>query len=166
MLIQEFCDATGLSRDTVRFYVKKGLLTPQVGAGPGGTTLPSASTRAAAHRVVRPSNRYQVFDAAQVERARLIRAAQGLGFTLAEIAKLAAAYDAGGLSRARKIALLRAHLEALDERAARLRAVRHYLTAKLRWLESGERGAPPPAPDELRAPPAPRRLGARAAAKR
>jgi DNA-binding transcriptional MerR regulator len=94
-----------------------------------------------------------VFDDAQVERAQLIRAAQQLGFTLAEIADLAAAYETGGLSRQKKIALLRAHLRGLDERAERLRSVRRYLTAKVRWLEGGEKGAPPVTPALLRAEP-------------
>ena len=55
MLIKGFCEATGLSRDTVRFYVRRGLLSPAIGSGAG--------------------NRYQVFDAAQVERAKVIKAA-------------------------------------------------------------------------------------------
>ncbi len=135
MLIQEFCRVTGLGRDTVRFYVKRGLLTPAIGALPGGSQ--GGSGRGV------PSNRYQVFDAAQVERARLIREAQALGFTLAEIAALAAAYERGALTAARKAEVLRAHLAALDARAARLDALRKYLGAKLRWVEAGERGAPP-----------------------
>ena len=129
MLIQQFCEATGLSRDTVRFYVKRGLLRPAIADG----------------------NRYQIFDTAQVDRARLIRAAQGLGFTLTEIADLATAYEAGALTRAKKQAILRAHLAALDERAARLREVRRYLAAKLRWVEAGERGVPPSAPRQVAA---------------
>lgn len=137
MLIHQFCEATGLSRDTVRFYVKRGLLTPSIGAG-------------------QSTNRYQVFDLSQVERARLIRAAQGLGFTLTEIAALAKAYEDGALTRARRAEVLREHLAALDERAARLRAVRSYLSAKLRWVESGERGAPPATPPALRQPDATR----------
>jgi DNA-binding transcriptional MerR regulator len=135
MLIQEFCRATGLGRDTVRFYVKRGLLTPAVGAVRGGS--PGGPVPGV------PSNRYQVFDAAQVERARLIREAQALGFTLAEIAALAAAYERGALTAARRAEVLRAHLAALDARAARLDVLRDYLGAKLRWVEAGERGAAP-----------------------
>ncbi len=33
MLIGEFARRAGLSQDTVRFYVRKGLLAPQSGAG-------------------------------------------------------------------------------------------------------------------------------------
>lgn len=165
MLIQEFCEATGLTRDTVRFYVKRGLLTPAIGAR-SADAPPAGRTHAIPGRSQPPTNRYQVFDDTQVERARLIRAAQGLGFTLAEIADLASAYEAGGMTRARKAVVLRAHLAALDERALRLRTVRRYLSAKLQWVEAGERGAPPSTPARLRmattAVPAPTRRKATA----
>lgn len=121
MLIQEFCRASGLSRDTVRFYVKHGLLRPSVA----------------------PGNRYRVFDEAQVERARLIRSAQALGFTLREISALGAAYERDGLPPARRAEVLRDQLARLDARAAQLDAVRGYLAAKLRWVEAGEAGPPP-----------------------
>jgi MerR family copper efflux transcriptional regulator len=123
MLIKEFCQATGLSRDTVRFYVKRGLLRPHVGA--------------------RQSNRYQVFDAAQIERARLIKSAQRLGFSLKDIAGLAKAYEARGLTLERKAEALRAQLAEIDDRARVIRAVRGYLAAKLQWVEGGEVGDAP-----------------------
>jgi len=123
MLIKKFCEATGLPRDTVRFYVKRGLLKPTIGA--------------------RSGNRYQHFDAAQVERARLIRAAQGLGFTLRQIAELAKDYEDGALLPDEKADVLRAQLAQIAARERDLRAMRHYLEAKLDWLESGEVGAPP-----------------------
>lgn len=123
MLIKVFCEATGLPRDTVRFYVKRGLLTPDVGS--------------------RPGNRYQVFDPAQVERARMIKAAQKLGFSLKEIARLGEAYEARGVTREDKADLLRSRLAVLDEQARLLSRVREHLSAKLRWVEGGEVGAPP-----------------------
>jgi DNA-binding transcriptional MerR regulator len=123
MLIKQFCEATGLPRDTVRFYVKQGLLTPDIGS--------------------RESNRYQVFDAAQVERAKLIKAAQRLGFSLKEIAEFGKAYETQSLSTEAKAELLRSRLAGLDDQARLLRSVRDYLSAKLTWLEGGEIGAPP-----------------------
>lgn len=123
MLIKEFCQTTGLSRDTVRFYVKRGLLRPHIGA--------------------RQSNRYQVFDAVHVERARLIKSAQRLGFTLKDIAALQRAYEARGLTPERKAEALRAQLAEIDERTRVIRAVRGFLAAKLRWVEGGEVGNPP-----------------------
>ncbi len=51
MLIQEFCRATGLTRDTVRFYVRQGLLAPTIGAparsaSAGATTTAGPTTAA------------------------------------------------------------------------------------------------------------------------
>ncbi|HEX8394151.1 MAG TPA: MerR family transcriptional regulator [Longimicrobium sp.] len=126
MLIQEFCRATGLGRDTVRFYVKRGLLTPAVGSSPG--------------------NRYRVFDEAQVERARLIRTAQRLGFTLRQIGALAAEYEHGGVSREGRARLLRQHLAQIDVLAEQMATLRAYLVSKIGWLEGGENGPPPGLP--------------------
>jgi DNA-binding transcriptional MerR regulator len=125
MLIGEFCRATGLGRDTVRFYIRRGLLKPERGHGPG--------------------NDYQVFSAGQVQRVRLIRAAQSLGFTLKEIAALAEAYERDDMTREARSALLRERVAALDEQAQRLNDMRAYLIAKIQWLEGGESGPAPAA---------------------
>jgi DNA-binding transcriptional MerR regulator len=125
MLIGEFCRATGLGRDTVRFYVRRGLLKPARGS--------------------RPGNDYQVFGPEQVERARLIRTAQSLGFTLKEIAALAAAYEQDEMTREARIALLRDQVAQLDRQARQLQSIRTYLSAKISWLEAGEVGPSPAA---------------------
>ena len=57
MLISEFAIAAGLSRDTIRFYVRLGLLQPQTTAKGGR----------------RP---YQLFSAEDVQAARIFRIAQ------------------------------------------------------------------------------------------
>jgi MerR family copper efflux transcriptional regulator len=67
MLISEFARATGLTRDTVRFYVRRGLLTPATNAKGG-------------------RHPYQSFTAADVQAAKIIRSAQSLGMSLKEIA--------------------------------------------------------------------------------
>lgn len=123
MLIKQFCEATGLPRDTVRFYVKRGLLTPEIGC--------------------RSGNRYQVFDAAQVERAKLIKTAQRLGFSLKQIADLGRRYDAEEIGSEAKKAVLRAQIEGIAEQERELRQMRRYLTSKLSWVEAGETGSPP-----------------------
>lgn len=123
MLIAKFASATGLSRDTIRFYVRKGLLQPTVDA--------------------RGTNRYQDFDATQVERALLIREAQALGFTLREIAALSAEYARGDLSIARQIELMRERVAAADEQAVRLARLRRYFADKLDWLLAGGHGEAP-----------------------
>jgi MerR family transcriptional regulator, copper efflux regulator len=138
MLMQQFCDATGLSRDTVRFYVRQGLLRPAVGTATGGTSR----------------NRYQVFDAGHVERARVIRTAQALGFSLREVAALARTYEQEGLTSARRAAILREHLSGLDARLALLTSMRAYVHAKMIWLQDGARGPEPCLPESTsNAPP-------------
>lgn len=123
MLIAQFAKATGLSRDTIRFYVKLGLLQPEVGRT--GT------------------NRYQSFDAIQLDRALLVREAQALGWSLREIAALGEEYERGDLTDARKIELMRERLTALDQQANRLLAMRDYFQRKIAWLEAGSHGEPP-----------------------
>jgi MerR family transcriptional regulator, copper efflux regulator len=113
MLIAEFARVTGLSRDTIRFYVKKRLLQPGI-----------------------RSNRYQDFDDEQVDRALLIREHQTLGFTLREIAALSEEFSRG-ISLQRQAQVMRARLAAIEEQAAKLRRLRRYSVAKIVWLEGG-----------------------------
>ncbi len=97
VLISEFAKRAGLSTDTVRFYVRKGLLAPATGMKGG-------------------SNPYQIFTDEHLEAARIIRMSQGLGFSLREIAALAAEYNAGGMTPARSLELMRGQLARLEER--------------------------------------------------
>ena len=124
MLISEFARTTGLSQDTVRFYVRRGLLSPTRGEKGGPA-------------------RYQVFTQEHEATARLIRLAQSLGFTLREIAAFNTEFRADGLGVERLVAILQARLSALDEKAAQIAAMRAYLSAKLRWLHGGRAGPEP-----------------------
>ncbi len=99
MLISEFTRATGLTPDTVRFYVRRGLLKPLTG-NKGG------------------SNPYQVFTDEHVQMARTVRMAQSLGFSLREIAALNVEYQAKRMTPARGAEVLRAQLGRLEEKAA------------------------------------------------
>lgn len=124
MLISEFARRAGLSTDTVRFYVRKGLLAPETGVKGG-------------------SNPYQIFSDQDLEAARTIRMAQGLGFSLREIASLAAEYNAGRMTPERSLELMRNQLARLEEKAAQLDAMVTYTRAKVAWLEGGQYGAEP-----------------------
>lgn len=123
MLISEFAKRTGLSVDTVRFYIRKGLLAPETGLKGG-------------------SNPYQLFTAEHLELARAIRMAQGLGFTLREIAVLAVEYQAGMTSE-RSVELMRTQLARLEEKAEQLGAMIDYTRAKVTWLENNQKGTEP-----------------------
>jgi DNA-binding transcriptional MerR regulator len=124
MLISEFARATGLSTDTVRFYIRRGLLVPE-NNGKGGR------------------NPYQIFTAEHVQSARLIRMAQSLGMSLKEIALIGEEHRAGGISRERSIEIMSDQLSRLERRAAELHAMAGYLRAKLAWLKGGEKGPEP-----------------------
>src|ERR1700741_1267507 len=118
MLISEFARATGLSTDTVRFYVRRGLLTPETSSKGG-------------------RNPYQIFSAEHVRIARLIRVAQSLGMSLKEIAAIGKEYRNGGLTRARSIEIMMAQLMQLEHKAAELDAMQRYLRAKIAWMKNG-----------------------------
>ncbi len=124
MLISEFARESGLTPDTVRFYVRRGLLAPESG-GKGG------------------SNPYQIFTAEHVEIARIIRMAQSLGFSLKEIAAFSEEYRAGGLTPARSAEIMRAQLGKLEEKAEQIAGMIAYVRAKVGWLEAGGAGAEP-----------------------
>jgi MerR family transcriptional regulator, copper efflux regulator len=124
MLISEFARATGLTPDTVRFYVRRGLLKPLAG-NKGG------------------SNPYQVFTDEQVQMARTVRMAQSLGFSLREIAALNVEYQAKRMTPARGAEVLRAQLGRLEEKATHVKAMISYIKAKSRWMESGGKAFEP-----------------------
>ena len=124
MLISDFARTTGLPVDTVRFYVRRGLLTPGTN-GKGGR------------------NPYQVFTAEHVREARLIRMAQSLGMSLKEIAAIGEEHRRGGITRERSIELMAEQLARLEAKASELEAMAGYLRAKLAWLAGGEQGPEP-----------------------
>jgi DNA-binding transcriptional MerR regulator len=108
MRIGELAAATGLTKDTIRFYEKLGLLT--------GSRLP---------------NGYRDFPPETVTWLHHVRTAQALGFTLAEITSHGpsagdTAPDAEALS-----ALLEQKVRLLDTRIAELSALRAALAERL-----------------------------------
>lgn len=108
MRIGDIAQATGISRDTLRFYEKRGLLTAR-----------------------RSGNGYRDYPPEAVQWLTYIRMAQSLGFTLAEIEAdlpLLAAPD--GASDAIRAAL-QAKLAEIDRRIDGLAALRAQLAARL-----------------------------------
>lgn len=124
MLISEFARRAGLTIDTVRFYIRRGLITPEKSSKGG-------------------RNAYQVFTADHILAARIIRTAQSLGMSLKEIAAISRARREGRVTRDRSIEILRAQLGELEAKARQVEALRLYLVAKLDWLGGGEKGPPP-----------------------
>jgi MerR family transcriptional regulator, copper efflux regulator len=115
-----FAQRTGLSRDTIRFYERRGLLRPNV-----------------------ESNGYRTFDERAVERAISIQVAQGLGFSLAEIARTIDQWDEQGLTRADRLRFIETKTQDLSTRIEQLTRMKAYLEKKGAWIRAGERGIPP-----------------------
>ncbi|GFE75788.1 hypothetical protein NTCA1_34370 [Novosphingobium sp. TCA1] len=125
MLISQFAKKVGLSVDTVRFYIAKGLLKPQRSARKGG------------------ANPYQVFSADDVTAAQMIRLQQSLGYSLAEIGVLAEEYRRGAGSPERTGEVLRKQIVRLEERQRELDTALAFLKGKLEWVEAGQPGSAP-----------------------
>jgi len=104
MLIGELCKQAGVSRDTVRYYERMGLLDKP--------TQPHAT------------NTYRRYSALSLQRIRLIVHAKALGFTLAEIRDVIGVWDSPSFDTAQKVACLQAKLAELDEKSAALHALR------------------------------------------
>lgn len=124
MLISEFSQAAGLSKDTIRFYIRRGLIVPETSRKGG-------------------RNPYQVFTDMHVRDARIIRMAQSLGMSLKEIGAINREHRIGGISRARGIEILKDQLVRLEEKAAEMNAMASYLRAKLAWHQRGDKGPEP-----------------------
>ncbi|MFE1603117.1 MerR family transcriptional regulator [Methylobacterium sp. ID0610] len=124
MLIGEFAKRAGLSQDTVRFYVRKGLLAPETGVRGG-------------------RNPYQVFTERDVSTALMIRFAQSLGMPLREIAEIARELLSDGLSAEREMAIIDAQVAKLEQKAADLAKLLDYLRAKRGWMARGKPGDEP-----------------------
>jgi len=108
MQIGELSSATGLSRDTLRFYEKRGLLASR-----------------------RLDNGYRDYPLEAVQWLCYLRSAQALGFTLAEIeAGMPLLHDAATSAPLLRAALVR-KLDDIDARIAGLAALRANLAREL-----------------------------------
>ena len=130
MRIGEVAGEAGVSVDTVRLYERVGV-------------LPAAERR---------ESGYREFGADTVERIRLTRGLQAIGFTLADVAAALAAHDAGGATSATERWRLQAVLDRVDAKLAELEALRGRIVAAQAACEAGSclltaagRPDPPPA---------------------
>ncbi len=114
MLIGKLAKASGLSRDTLRYYEKLGLLHGKI------------------H--IDPNNGYKHYDESLLERLTLIRQAKLVGFTLNEICALMNDWENDKLSTADKEAIFREKLDYLSHRIDELQSMRSYLQNKLERL--------------------------------
>ena len=100
MRIGELCAKTGLSKETVRYYERQGLLE----------NIPQPNR----------SNNYKVYSAVDLQRLNMIKHAKMLGFTLAEISEVLAVWVDDKFTAEQKQASLRRKLQQLEEKEAAL----------------------------------------------
>ncbi|MFJ3291609.1 MerR family transcriptional regulator [Enterobacter asburiae] len=98
MRIGELCAKTGLSKETVRYYERQGLLE----------NIPQPNR----------SNNYKVYSAVDLQRLNMIKHAKMLGFTLAEISEVLAVWVDDNFTAEQKQASLRRKLQQLEEKEA------------------------------------------------
>lgn len=113
MLISELSQKTGVSKDTIRFYEKTGLLI-------------SNNKRA--------ENNYRNYDDEVVSCLEFIKHSKALGFTLREIKQFMDESDI--LSIKDKARLARNKIEEIDEKIGQLQEFKCRLVEKLKRLES------------------------------
>jgi MerR family copper efflux transcriptional regulator len=118
MLISEVARQAGVSRDTVRLYTRLGLVT-------------CGQRRAG-------SRSYAEYDEDAVELIKNIKVSQSTGFSLSELAPIAALYVAGRLDGGRQRELLAAKLADVEERQRKLAELSRFLRSKLAVLDAGD----------------------------
>jgi DNA-binding transcriptional MerR regulator len=127
MLISEFARATGLTTDTVRFYIRLGLLEP-IKTSKGGR------------------NPYSVFTEEHVRLIEDIRIGQLLGLSIKQMIDLKNEQDKDGLppERGREIGV--ALLNDLERKAAHFSKLAAWLKASIEWEDEGRKGPRPEMP--------------------
>ena len=111
--ISEAAAAAGVSTDTLRYYERLGLLSPQS----------------------RTASGYRLYGTSVSRRVRFIKGAQRMGLRLQEIKDLLEVSDRGACPCGHTHALLTQRRDQVDAELARLRALRQDLTAMLEGLD-------------------------------
>jgi MerR family transcriptional regulator, copper efflux regulator len=122
MLIGELSKKTGISKDTIRFYEKLGLLAGSVGE------VSVVENRQAGTRL------YKEYGPETVERLAMVTQGKGLGFTLSEIKQLLDDWGSGVLSKHDQIKVIERKIEEIAEKRVKLHAIETYLVTKLSKL--------------------------------
>lgn len=115
MLIGQLSKKTGLSKDTIRFYEKIGLIT--------------ATDKQAGTRI------YKEYDEQMVERLSMINQGKGLGFTLGEMKQLLDEWGNGSIPKSEQIRIIERKLEEVATKMQQLHQVENYLINKLGKLK-------------------------------
>ncbi len=117
MQIAELEAQTGLGRDAIRYYERRGLLG----------------------QVPRGENNYRDYPAALVKEIKLLRSMQALGFSLAEIQEVLVGLRSGGLQCNAGARLLAQKRLGVERQIRELRAVSRLLAREQARLEESAR---------------------------
>ena len=115
MLIEELSKKTGLSKDTIRFYEKMGLIT--------------ASDRQAGTRI------YKEFAEETADRLLMINQDKKLRFKLKEIRQLFDEWINASMSKQEQIKAIETKLAEIEEKMQQLDTIKDYLVTKLDKLK-------------------------------
>lgn len=113
LTIGKLAAAAGVNVETVRYYERRGLIVQPVSSGG-----------------------YRRYGAAHLERLAFIRRAQGMGFSLDEIAELMQLNDMTDHLQARKLA--EAKIATISERIAHLQQMQHALQHLVKTCQPGQ----------------------------
>jgi MerR family transcriptional regulator, copper efflux regulator len=116
MLIGELSKQTGLSKDTIRFYEKLGLIA------------------ASNHETGTKS--YKKYGLETIERLSTIVQGKGLGFTLNEIKQLLDEWGNGEISKRDLIEIVERKIEEVIKKKQQLESIETYLVNKLSKLNA------------------------------
>ena len=114
MLIGELSKQTGLSKDTIRFYEKLGLIT------------------ASSNNMETKS--YKRYSLETIERLSTSVQGKGLGFTLSEIKQLLDEWGGGEISKQDLIEIVERKIEEVIKKKQQLESIETYLVNKLNKL--------------------------------
>ncbi|KOP22566.1 hypothetical protein AMR41_30795 [Hapalosiphon sp. MRB220] len=118
MRIGELSKQVSVSKDTIRFYEKIGLIV--------------ASSKQAGARI------YKEYGVETAKHLLLIKQAQGLGFTLNEIKQIVDDGGRGKIPKSEQLRLVEQKLNQIDEKLNQLHQVRTHLATKLNKLKQEE----------------------------
>ena len=118
MLIGELSKQTGLSKDTIRFYEKLGLITAS--SNDMGTKS------------------YKKYSLETIDRLSTIVQGKGLGFTLGEIKQLLDEWGGGEISKRDLIEIIERKIEEVVKKKQQLESIEVYLVNKLSKLHEDE----------------------------
>lgn len=112
MLIGEISKKTGLSRDTIRFYEKKGLIQVT--------------------RTDSEWNNYKYYNDRNLNRLILIKKAKGFGFTLNEICEIIELFEINSANCTTLLTKVNKKLTEIDKKIRELQDVKKMITDKVR----------------------------------